>query len=79
MATDYKLGLGPANNSKIKRMAFVNITNVIVDNNPAPFLSQLKFHITFECLRELSDLIEWRLIYIGSAKDQCYDQLIDSF
>jgi histone chaperone ASF1 len=60
-------------------MAFVNISNVVVENNPAPFLTQLKFQITFECLRELPDTVEWKLIYIGSAKDQSYDQLLDSF
>jgi histone chaperone ASF1 len=60
-------------------MAFVNITNVIVDNNPAPFLSQFKFHITFECLKEIPDTLEWRLVYIGSAKDESHDQVVESF
>jgi histone chaperone ASF1 len=62
-----------------RQMAFVNITNVIVDNNPAPFLTQFKFHITFECLKEMPDTLEWRLIYIGSAKDESHDQVVDSF
>ncbi|MBS1889883.1 MAG: hypothetical protein JST59_01200 [Actinobacteria bacterium] len=60
-------------------MAFVNISNVVVDNNPAPFLSQFRFHITFECLRDIQETIEWKLIYIGSAKDAGYDQVVDSF
>ncbi len=60
-------------------MTSLNITNVVVHNNPSPFLTQLKFQITFECIRELPEVVEWKLIYIGSARDPSYDQIIDSF
>ena len=36
-------------------MALVNITNVVVLDNPAPFTSPFSFEVTFECLQELHD------------------------
>jgi histone chaperone ASF1 len=36
-------------------MAAVNIMDVRVLDNPAPFDSQMQFEVTFECLAELSD------------------------
>ncbi len=36
-------------------MALVNITNVVVLDNPAPFTNQFSFEVTFECLQELHD------------------------
>ena len=34
-------------------MAAININNIIIESNPAPFLSNFKIFITFECLKEL--------------------------
>jgi histone chaperone ASF1 len=36
-------------------MAYVNLLNVTVMNNPAPFTSPFQFEITFECLKELKE------------------------
>lgn len=36
-------------------MALVNITNIIVEENPAPFLDPLKLKITFETAKEISE------------------------
>jgi histone chaperone ASF1 len=60
-------------------MAKVNICNVVVDNPIAPFQSPIHFNITFECLQELHDALDWKVIYIGSAKDEKYDQVLDEF
>jgi len=60
-------------------MAYINVTNIQVKNNPAPFREPLTFQITFECLKDLPEEIEWRLLYIGSSKDVKYDQVLDSF
>ena len=54
-------------------MSLINVTNVIVENNPALFTSNYKFSITFECLKEIPGEIEWKLIYIGNAKDENFD------
>ena len=59
-------------------MASVNVTNIVVLDNPAPFTNPLQFEITFECVRELSADLEWRLTYVGSAEDEKHDQQLDS-
>ncbi|KAJ4847521.1 Histone chaperone asf1b [Turnera subulata] len=59
-------------------MSAVNITNVTVLDNPAPFLSPFQFEISYECLTPLKDDLEWKLIYVGSAEDETYDQLLES-
>ncbi|GAV87474.1 ASF1_hist_chap domain-containing protein, partial [Cephalotus follicularis] len=45
---------------------------------PAPFLSPFQFEISYECLTSLKDDLEWKLIYVGSAEDETYDQLLES-
>ncbi|KAJ8426797.1 hypothetical protein Cgig2_007852 [Carnegiea gigantea] len=72
-------------------MSAVNITNVTILDNPAPFLSPFQFEISYECLVPLKDVepsksmltrpvpnLEWKLIYVGSAEDETYDQLLES-
>ena len=36
-------------------MSNINITNIKIMNNPAPFQSPLSFQITFECLKDLPE------------------------
>lgn len=59
-------------------MSAVNITNVAVLDNPASFLSPFQFEISYECVTPLQDDLEWKLIYVGSAEDETYDQLLES-
>ncbi|KAM7271460.1 hypothetical protein ACFE04_030674 [Oxalis oulophora] len=59
-------------------MSAVNLTNVAVLSNPAPFLNPFQFEISYECLTPLKDDLEWKLIYVGSAEDETYDQLLES-
>jgi len=54
-------------------MSLVNITNILVENNPAPFCAPFKLVISFECLKEIKEEIEWEFVYIGSAKNESYD------
>ena len=49
----------------------------MVLDNPANFLSPFSFEITFECLQELSDDLEWKVLYVGSAEDTKHDQVLD--
>ncbi len=60
-------------------MSLVNITNIIIQNNPAPFLTPFSMNISFECLQEIKGEIDWEFIYIGSAKNENHDQVLDSF
>ncbi|XP_024029641.1 histone chaperone ASF1B [Morus notabilis] len=59
-------------------MSAVSITNVTVLDNPALFSSPFQFEISYECLTPLNDDLEWKLIYVGSAEDETYDQLLES-
>ncbi|XP_009626964.1 probable histone chaperone ASF1A [Nicotiana tomentosiformis] len=59
-------------------MSAVNITNVAVLDNPAPFLNPFQFEISYECLAALKDDLEWKITYVGSAEDETYDQLLES-
>ncbi|KAJ1688436.1 hypothetical protein LUZ63_019826 [Rhynchospora breviuscula] len=59
-------------------MSAVNITNVAVLDNPTAFLNPFQFEISYECFVPLEDDLEWKLIYVGSAEDETYDQLLES-
>ncbi|CAL1545231.1 unnamed protein product [Lymnaea stagnalis] len=59
-------------------MALVNICDVTVLNNPTSFLKPFQFEITFECLEDLPEDLEWRIIYVGSAESMEYDQVLDT-
>ncbi|KAH7297829.1 hypothetical protein KP509_25G014400 [Ceratopteris richardii] len=59
-------------------MSAVNVTNVTVLDNPAPFQNPFQFEISYECHQSLVDDLEWKLIYVGSAEDEKYDQILES-
>ena len=58
-------------------MSLVNILNVSVLNYPAPFLAPLVFELEVECLQELEDDLEWKVIWVGSAEDTTRDQVLE--
>ncbi|RSH79758.1 Histone chaperone asf1 [Apiotrichum porosum] len=59
-------------------MSIVNIRNIELVNNPAKFDDEYHFRIKFEAIAPLAEDLEWRLIYVGSAKSEEYDQELDS-
>ena len=59
-------------------MAKVHITNVVVLDNPSSFLNPFQFELTFECIEELKEDLEWKMIYVGSAESEDYDQVLDT-
>ncbi|XP_075229314.1 histone chaperone asf1 isoform X2 [Lycorma delicatula] len=59
-------------------MAKVQLGNVVVLDNPSPFLNPFQFELTFECIEELKEDLEWRMIYVGSAESEEYDQVLDT-
>lgn len=59
-------------------MAKLNICNVVVKDNPCPFLNPFQFEITFECIDDLHEDLEWKIIYVGSAESEEYDQTLDT-
>ena len=59
-------------------MTAINISRVEVLNNPAPWNSPFAFEIEYECMTALQDDLEWKMIYVGSAESEKYDQVLDS-
>lgn len=59
-------------------MAKVNICNVEVRDNPCAFNRPFQFEITFECIEDLNEDLEWKIIYVGSAESEEFDQTLDS-
>ncbi|KAK9815498.1 hypothetical protein WJX72_004699 [[Myrmecia] bisecta] len=59
-------------------MAAINVTAVQVLDNPSLFGNPLQFDIQYECVYDLQDDLEWKLIYVGSAESEKYDQVLDS-
>lgn len=52
------------------------ICQAVLDN-PTCFTNPFQFEITFECLQELDDDLEWKVLYVGSAQDAAKDQVLD--
>lgn len=59
-------------------MAKVHIVNVVVLDNPSPFFNPFQFEITFECVEDLQEDLEWKIIYVGSAESENCDQILDT-
>lgn len=59
-------------------MSVVSLLGIKVLNNPAKFLDQYEFEITFECLEQLKEDLEWKLTYVGSSDSLEHDQELDS-
>merc|ERR1712018_504955 len=60
------------------KMAKVHVCNVLVLDNPAQFMTKLEFEITFECIEDLPEDLEWKIIYVGSAESEEFDQILDT-
>ncbi|OAP53926.1 hypothetical protein AYL99_11948 [Fonsecaea erecta] len=59
-------------------MSVVSLLDVKVLNNHTPFTAANEFEITFECLVQLREGLEWKLTYVGSATSAEHDQELDS-
>ncbi|KAG8189027.1 hypothetical protein JTE90_025468 [Oedothorax gibbosus] len=59
-------------------MAKVHVINVVVLDNPSPFFNPFQFEVTFECIEDLKEDLEWKIIYVGSAESEDHDQTLDS-
>lgn len=59
-------------------MAKVQLSCVKVMDNPSAFMNPFQFEITFECIEALKEDLEWKMIYVGSAESELYDQTLDT-
>jgi len=56
----------------------VNILSIkFLSDNPTSCKNKFVWEITFECLQELSEDLEWKFTYVGSAENSAYDQILD--
>jgi len=58
--------------------SLVNVTSINVIGPIAPANSDFKFEIGFEATAALKEELEWKLIYVGSAEDEKFDQELES-
>ncbi|GAB5031933.1 Hypothetical protein NocV09_00701960 [Nannochloropsis oceanica] len=58
-------------------MALVNLTNIVVLDNPTSFTNPFTFEVTFECVQELEDDLEWKVLYVSSAENAEQDQVLE--
>lgn len=59
-------------------MALVNVSNIEVVKKHSRFADPFIFEIEFEAVVGLQDDLEWKLIYVGSAESEAFDQELDS-
>ena len=59
-------------------MSSINILNIIPKQITTKFTEPFSFEIIFEVLSELKKEMEWKMIYIGSAEDKKYDQILET-
>jgi histone chaperone ASF1 len=59
-------------------MNVVNVTSINVLDNPCAFSNPFQFEITFECMQELKHDLDWKVVYVGSAESEKYDQELES-
>ena len=58
-------------------MSLVNVLNVIVKQSKTAFTDPIEFDIFFESVRSLKHSLTWRIIYIGQASTDTYDQILE--
>lgn len=59
-------------------MSVVTLTNITVLDNPTKFTNPFQFDISFECISPLQEDLEFKVIYVGSAETERFDQVLDS-
>jgi len=60
-------------------MSLVNILDInVLGPNPTQFNQPFLFEIKFECMRDLEEDLEWKIIYVGSAESENFDQVLES-
>ena len=58
-------------------MSLVNVLNVVVNQSKTAFCAPISFEIFFESVKSLKYSLTWRIIYIGLANTDEYDQILE--
>lgn len=59
-------------------MSKVNVTNILLNDQPEPFAKEICLEIFIDTLAPLMNPIEWKVIYIGCAEDPLCDQILST-
>lgn len=59
-------------------MSAISVTSVNVLDNPTQATNPLQLEIQYECLYDIDDDLEWKIVYVGSAESDKYDQVLDT-
>lgn len=58
-------------------MSLINVLNVIVKESKTDFNLPIAFDIYFESVKSLKHALTWRIVYIGQASTDEYDQILE--
>ena len=58
-------------------MSLINVLNVIVKDKVTEFNHKIAFDIYFESVKSLKHSLTWRVVYIGQASTDEYDQVLE--
>lgn len=57
----------------------IHLDSISILNNPSKFTDPINIEVTFTTLESLPHLIDWKVTYVGSAKSQNHDQILEEF
>jgi histone chaperone ASF1 len=49
-------------------MALVNCTNITLKESSSTFNAPFEFEITLQCIGQLDEDLNWRVVYVGSVE-----------
>ena len=55
----------------------ITLNSVIVINNISAFNDKISMEVTFSTTKLLSEPIQWKIVYVGSALSEDYDQVLE--
>lgn len=59
-------------------MGYFNITNVLFSSSVQKINEDFSLKIQFECLREIKQEVEWKVVYVADSDNKSFDQELDS-
>ena len=60
-------------------IAKVNLDSITFQNNPQPYTQPIHLNVKFSVVQPLTSSLDWKIIYVGSAYSEDYDQLLEVF
>eukprot|EP00996_Jenningsia_fusiforme_P001822 NODE_2681_length_1143_cov_21.534735_g2459_i0.p1 GENE.NODE_2681_length_1143_cov_21.534735_g2459_i0~~NODE_2681_length_1143_cov_21.534735_g2459_i0.p1 ORF type:complete len:155 (-),score=26.51 NODE_2681_length_1143_cov_21.534735_g2459_i0:490-954(-) len=58
-------------------MAKVHVSNVRLLQNPAPYSDEFNFYVSFDAMEDLSEELNWKLVFVGSSDTEKNDQVLE--